>query len=114
MGPKPETQTATATVTPTGATVTRGVSTNTTLVVTTTGGLTIDALNIQRQWSGISISQVSTQTSGGTLTRVYAIAADANVPLGSHAINFRPSISGYTGSGVPPTPAAVFTITVTG
>lgn len=114
MGPKPETQTATATVSPTGASVARGVGTNITLVVTATGGLTINALNIQRQWAGIAVTQVSTQTSGGTLTRVFTITPDASVPIGAHAVNFRPSISGYTGSGVPPTPNAVFTVTVTG
>ena len=84
-----------------------------TVVYTRTGGLTFKSTAVQRQYTGISITQTSTQTVGTTITRVYAISADETVPAGTHAVNFSAAIDNYTGTGVPPTPKAVFSLVVT-
>ncbi|MBL0939323.1 MAG: hypothetical protein IBJ03_10525 [Gemmatimonadaceae bacterium] len=106
-------QTASAIATPSAATVARGTPTNTTVVFTATGGLTIgSSFTINRQYAGLTVTQTSTSTSGTTITRGYTITADASVPAGAHQISFSTPVAGYTGNGSAPTAVAIFTLTV--
>ncbi len=115
LGGPPGNQTASAVATPSSGTIARGTTTSTTVVYSATGGLVIgSSYTISRQHSGISVDQTSTQTSGSTITKVYAIGADGTVPLGTHEIRFSTPVSGHTGDG----PAvlnvvATFILTVT-
>ncbi|MCC6244177.1 MAG: hypothetical protein IT353_15145 [Gemmatimonadaceae bacterium] len=107
-------QTASAVATPASGTIARGATVNTTVVFTATGGLTIgSSFGLTRQFSGISITQTSSQVAGSTITKGYALSADASVPTGTHEVRFSTPVSGYTGSGSAPTAIAVFSLTVT-
>ncbi len=116
-GPGPSggnTQTASAVATPAGATVARGGATSATVVYSASSGLTIgSSFGIQRQYSGITVNQTSTQQSGNTITRVYSISPDASVPLGTTLVRFSTTVTGYTGTGTAPTSNADFSLTVT-
>lgn len=106
-------QNVTAVATPSGATVARGVTTSTTVVFSATGGLIIGgSLTINRQYGGIRVDQTSTQTSGTTITRVFAISADATVPAGTHEVRFVSPVTGFA-DGSSGTTVAVFRLTVT-
>lgn len=107
------TQTALAVPSPSSATIARGGTTTVTVVFSTTGGLTVSQINITRQYSGISVTQASSQTVGTTITRVFTIGADNTVPIGAHDVRFSPSVSGNTGSLPPQITNAIFTLTVT-
>ena len=88
--------------------------TNTTVVYSTGGGLTIgSSFGITLQVSGIVVNQTSTQTVGSRITRGYSISADASVPIGAHQVKFSTPVAGYTGTGSAPTAVATFTLTVT-
>lgn len=106
-------QNVTAVATPASATVARGVTTSTTVVFSATGGLIVGgSLTINRQYGGIKVDQTSTQTSGSTVTRVFAISADATVPAGTHEVRFVAPVTGFT-DGSSGTTVAVFRLTVT-
>lgn len=107
-------QTASAVATPSGATIAHGATTSATIVYSASSGLVIgSSFGIQRQYSGISVTQTSTQRSGNTITTVYTIGADATVPAGTHIVTFSTAVTGYTGTGSAPTAVAKFNLTVT-
>jgi len=106
-------QTASTVTTPSSATIARGATTTTTVVFSATGGLSINALHLQRQFPGISLEQTSSQTVGTTITKIYTIGADATVPVGVHDVRFWSTLTGYTGTGTPPATLAIFKLTVT-
>lgn len=108
-------QTASATATPSSGSVATGEKVTTTIVFSATGGLTIgSSYTINRPLTGITVDQVSSETSGSTITKVYEIEVDATVPPGSYAINFSTPVHGYLAGGSGPTHVnATFTLTVT-
>lgn len=108
-------QTASATATPSSATIARGESATTTIVFSATGGLTIgSSFTINMPFDGISVTQISAQTVGSTITQVQEIGIDASTPLGTHEIHFSTPVSGYVGgAGGPTSVRATFTVTVT-
>lgn len=73
----------------------------------------MSALNIRRQAVGITVNQISTQTVGSTITRVFAISPDVTVPAGLHEVRFEATVAGWTGSTTAPLPQATFSLTVT-
>ena len=85
---------ASVVATPTSATISKGGSTSTTVVYAASPGITYTSFGIQRQYSGISVTQTSTQGSGTNVTRVYTIGADATVPTGTHIVTFSTGITG--------------------
>jgi hypothetical protein len=107
-------QTASAVATPSSATIAHGGTTSTTVVYSASNSLTIgSSFSIQRQYSGISVTQTSTQQSGNTITKVYTIGADNTVPAGTHLISFSTPVTGYAGNGTAPTAFVQFSLTVT-
>ena len=114
LGPDPlASPTASAAVTPDGATIERGSTTTATVVFSVTGGLKINKIIVSRPFAGITIVDKSTKTEGTTITRTFTIGADSTIPVGPHKINFKPGVTGYSGTVVPPITNAIFTLTVT-
>ena len=105
--------TASAAVSPAGATIARGGTTTATVVFTASGGLKINQILVSRPFAGITIVDKSSRTEGTTITRVFIIGADNTIPAGEHQVNFKPSVTGYTGDMAPPITNAIFTLTVT-
>ncbi len=93
-------QSATTVATPATATIARGGSTSTSIVYSTTGGLTLGGGgSINKQYAGISVDQTGGSGSGASITEVYTIRADVSVPTGTHNVTFSKPVSGWTGSG---------------
>ena len=84
-----------------------------TVAITVTGGLKIEAILVLRPYDGISIVDKSTKTVGNTVTRVFTIGADNTIPAGSYQVSFAPGVTGATGDVTPEITVANFTLTVT-
>ncbi len=104
-------QIASATVSPRTATIARGGTATATVTYTASPNLRITAFHQQRQPTGITITQSSTQGTGNTIVRSYAIRADATVPLGTHLITLWITVDGATSTVQ--TTRAEFSLTVT-
>ena len=91
-----ERQVAEASINPKSATIARGGTMNATVTYSASSNLRITGYNIQRQPTGISVTQTSTSGSGNNVVRSYAITADATVPVGTHIVRFWISVDNAT------------------
>ena len=106
-----EIQIASTTVNPKSATIARGGSTSVTANYTASPNLTISGFHIQRQPTGIAVTQTSTSVSGNNGTRSYTISADNTVPIGTHVVSMWISVNNATSTVT--TTRAEFSLTVT-
>ncbi len=89
-------QVAETNINPRTATIPRGGTMNATVTYSASSNLRITGFHIQRQPTGIAVTQTSTTGSGNNVVKSYTIAADNTVPLGTHQVNFWISVDGAT------------------
>ena len=108
-----EVQFARVVVTPSSGTVARGGgSVPFTVNLSVSPNMTMRSVTINKQYSGLVLTQTGTQGTGANITRSYTISADNTVPVGNHIINYVLSFDGATGTVQEQNPGR-FTLTVT-